>query len=103
MMSQYDPAEGREPLIRATLLRSSIEVAAITAGVLVFTIVSAFVKLSSELSILVPPAALLGILSPVIGYRIYLAISYVFTISLYNDGLRCDRVCGYDIGVDLFR
>jgi len=49
-------------------------VAAITAGVLVMTIVSAFVKLSSGLSVLVSPAALLGILSPVIGYRIYLAL-----------------------------
>jgi hypothetical protein len=73
-MSQADPAEGAAQLIRATLIRSSIVIGAITVGPLLITIVSAFVRFSSELQYLVAPAALLGIVSPVIGFRVHLGL-----------------------------
>jgi hypothetical protein len=60
-------------LIRSTIIRTTVAVGAITAGVLVFTIVAAFVNLSTELRYLMAPSALLGILSPIIGYRLYLS------------------------------
>jgi hypothetical protein len=66
--------EGAKALKKATLLRSTIVIGAITAGVLAMTIVAVFIRLSSEMRSLMPPAALLGIVSPVIGYRIHLAI-----------------------------
>jgi len=49
-------------------------VGAIAVGPLIITIVSAFVRFSSELQYLAAPTALLGIVSPVIGFRIYLAM-----------------------------
>jgi hypothetical protein len=73
-MTRIDQVDGAAPLLRATLIRSSITVGAITAGPLIITIVSAFIRLSSELQYLVAPAALLGIVSPVIGFRLYLAL-----------------------------
>ena len=73
-MSLDHPIEGVEALKRATLLRSSLVVGAITVGVLTMAIVAAFIRISSEMRYLMPPAALLGIVSPVIGYRIYLGL-----------------------------
>jgi hypothetical protein len=73
-MSQNDPVEGAQGLKKATLLRSSIVVGAITTGVLTMTIIAAFIELSTEIRSLMPPAALLGIVSPVIGFRIHLAL-----------------------------
>jgi hypothetical protein len=73
-MTRTDQVDGAAPLLRVTLLRSSIIVGAITVGPLILTIISAFVRLSSELHYLVAPAGLLGIISPVIGYRLYQAM-----------------------------
>ena len=73
-MTRTDQTDGAASLIRATLIRSSLVVGAITVGPLILTIISAFVRLSSELYYLVAPAGLLGIVSPVIGYRLYLGM-----------------------------
>jgi hypothetical protein len=61
-----------DELERKTLATAGIIVAALTAGVLMITVVAGLVDISAGLEILVPPAALLGLISPVVAYRLYL-------------------------------
>jgi hypothetical protein len=58
-------------LHKETITTAGIVVAAMTAGVLLLTVISGFLDVASGLEFIVAPAVLLGLLSPVVGYRLY--------------------------------
>ncbi len=62
----------KNELHKQTLATAVIALAAMTGGVLILTVISGFLEpFVVELQYLVAPAALLGLISPIIGYRLY--------------------------------
>jgi dolichol kinase len=68
------PGDTSGPADGELLTRARLVAAALTGGVLMLTAVSFLFPLGSGLERLVAPAALAGLVSPVIGYRIYSSI-----------------------------
>ena len=69
MASSTHPDPGGEPA--ATLARTRVVVAALAFAPVGPAVLAEYVSLGRRLEFLVVPAALLGIVSPVIGYRLY--------------------------------
>jgi len=58
----------------STLTRTRLVLGALTAGLLILTALSGLIRLPARTAVLVGPASLLGIVSPVIGLRLYVWI-----------------------------
>ncbi len=77
------------PTDPALALRTSqLIVGALVVGPLVFAVIAGFVDLGSRVRVLSLPAALFGVVSPVIGYRLYHTIRDRLAPDA-SDGERC--------------
>jgi len=61
-----------EEMLDAAVMRARVMVAALVGGVLTLLFVATFFSLNTPVAFLVFPVGLIGLVSPVIGYRLYL-------------------------------
>lgn len=80
----------KDELQKKTIATAGIVVAALTAGVLLITVVAGFVDISAGLDVLVAPAALLGLISPIAAYRLFLRMRERLPADA-GDEFRCHR------------
>ena len=75
MNGRHPAGDGNDAAADRSAVRRARTIAgALVAGVLLLTAVSALLRPSAALGVLVVPAAALGAISPAIGYRLYLLL-----------------------------
>lgn len=63
-----------EELLDSTVMRTRVMVAALVGGVLTLLFVATFFSLNTPVTFLIFPVGLIGLISPVLGYRLYLYV-----------------------------